>query len=304
LNIGISGVDLFFVISGFVMVGITRGWFHQIGTVRKFIYHRVTRIYPVYWFYSLVMLAIFLVQQKAGGTRIVDITASFMLFPQDQLPLLVVGWSLIHEVYFYLVFSLLLIFPERRLLPLMALWGISSIIAWLILSPVKSPDVHPIANPLTLEFIAGGLIARIHFSATSTAYRGYVFLALAFVWWALGYAICMKLGLPLGQSAWLRVLLFGVPAAFAVYALVTIEKYAQWQLPSWLISIGDASFSIYLSHVLVIAMIGHIWEKIGIVGSWMNGSVLMVMFFSTLSIGLLSFQFIERPLLKFTRRFE
>ena len=64
LTIGMSGVDLFFVISGFVMVTVTRGWFQQKGKPVRFLYHRITRIYPVYWFYSLIVLAIYLVMPE------------------------------------------------------------------------------------------------------------------------------------------------------------------------------------------------------------------------------------------------
>jgi len=301
--IGGSGVDIFFVISGFVMVTITRGRFQKTGSMRKFIYHRLMRIYPTYWFYSLFMLAFFLMQQKQGdNSRIVDITASFLLLPQNQWPLLVVGWTLIHEVYFYLMFSLLLAFHERWLLPLMILWGGASIAGYFTLSPIENPAIGLITNPLTLEFIAGGLIARLHFSEKSFA--GWPFLIIAFAWWLSGYGFCAKLGLAPESSNWLRVLIFGIPAAFFVYALVTLEKNAKWQLPIWLVLIGDASYSVYLSHTLVFAAIWRSWGKFGVAGPWANGMVIVTMLFSSLVIGMVSFQLIERPLLKFTRRFE
>ena len=300
---GSSGVDIFFVISGFVMVSITRGKFRKTGSIRQFIYHRLTRIYPTYWFYSLFMLAFFLMQQNLGdNNRSVNITASFLLLPQNQWPLLVVGWTLIHEIYFYLVFSLLLAFPERWLLPLMLLWGIATIAGNLLLSPIENPTIRLITNPLTLEFIAGGLIARLHFSEKS--FFGWPFLIVAFIWWLSGYGFCAKLGLGPESSNWLRVLIFGIPAAFAVFALVTMEKNSQWQLPAWLVLIGDASYSVYLSHTLVFAAIWRIWAKFGIAGSWANGIVIVTMLLSSLIIGMVSFQLIERPLLKFTRRFE
>lgn len=301
--IGGSGVDIFFVISGFVMVTITRGGFQKTGSMRKFIYHRLMRIYPTYWFYSLFMLAFFLMQQKLGdNSRNADIAASFLLLPQNQWPLLVVGWTLIHEVYFYLVFSLLLAFHERWLVPLMMLWGVASITGCLLLAPIENPTILLITNPLTLEFIAGGLVARLHFSGNSFA--GWPFLIIAIAWWLLGYGICVKLGLAPELSNWLRVLIFGIPAAISVCALVSMEKNSKWQLPSWLVLIGDASYSVYLSHTLVFAAIWRIWGEFGVAGSLGNGIVLVTMFFSSLVIGKASFQLIERPLLKFTRRFE
>ena len=87
-TIGMSGVDLFFVISGFVMVTVTRGWFRKDGALAHFLYHRFKRIYPIYWFYSLLILAIFLlkpdmVNSSQGGN--VNIISSFLLLPQNQL---------------------------------------------------------------------------------------------------------------------------------------------------------------------------------------------------------------------------
>lgn len=305
LAIGSSGVDVFFVISGFVMVTISRGSFQKKGAIRKFIYHRLTRIYPLYWFYSLLMLAVFWVQRETGhNTRVVDITASFLLLPQHQLPLLVVGWTLVHEIYFYLIFSLLLAFHQRWLLPLMLIWGAASIIGWQMLSPIESPFIRLITNPLTLEFIAGGLIAWFHCTGKQTSSSGRLLLILAIAWWLSGYGISVKYGLTPESSGWLRVLVFGCPAALAVYAFVALEKSSGWRLPIWLVLIGDASFSVYLSHLLVIASIGRIWEKFGGVGLWTNSMILVAMLLSTLAIGMASFRLIERPLLNFTRRFE
>jgi len=60
--IGISGVDLFFLISGFVMVSVTQNTNQSISKIKLFLYHRFTRIYPLYWFYSILILTVFLLQ--------------------------------------------------------------------------------------------------------------------------------------------------------------------------------------------------------------------------------------------------
>lgn len=306
LSIGMSGVDLFFVISGFVMVTITRGWFQSTGAIRRFLYHRVTRIYPTYWFYSLLVLVVFLIKPEMVNsvqTGQVNIFASFLLLPQERFPLLAVGWTLIHEMYFYLVFALLLLFPERWLLPLLMSWGAGAMGIGFALPLASNPVVQLMTHPLTLEFIAGCVIAHIYFLKQYDS-SGWYFLILALIWWLVGYGIHAAQGYELAPTGWLRVIIFGVPAVLVVFALVNIERAAEQKLPYWLVLIGNASFSIYLSHVLVISALGRIWGGFAIVNSGVNLAVLLVILLSALAIGILSYQLLERPLLRFTRRFE
>jgi peptidoglycan/LPS O-acetylase OafA/YrhL len=145
-------------------------------------------------------------------------------------------------------------------------------------------------------------MALINFSENSSFSRSFMYIA--FTLWILGYGICKYLGLnlPLEPSGWLRLGLFGLPATLLVLCLVTMEKYSNLRLPKWLILIGNASFSLYLSHLLIIATIGRIWQKFGIIDVWANGLILMVMFFCAILFGLVSFQLLEQPLLKATRR--
>jgi len=93
MDIGASGVDLFFVISGFVMATVTRGVFQKKGSVVTFLYNRISRIYPLYWFYSLILLCVFMVRpgliNPTMGNQ-VNILESFLLLPQNVFPLLMV----------------------------------------------------------------------------------------------------------------------------------------------------------------------------------------------------------------------
>jgi peptidoglycan/LPS O-acetylase OafA/YrhL len=303
LSIGASGVDVFFAISGFVMVSIARGQFRQSGAIPRFLYHRVTRIYPAYWFYSLIMLAIFLAQQ-AGGTaaRTVNLAASFLLLPQPELPLLVVGWTLVHEVYFYLMFALFLLFPERRLPWLLAAWGALAVAGRGLAGSLANPWMQVATNPLTLEFIGGAFAALACLGGRPRA--GWLFLAGAVLWWSAGYGLAGALGHAPETSDWLRVLAYGVPSVLALYGLVALELGSGRMLPAWLVGLGDASYSIYLSHLLVIATLGRIWEKSGQTGVWTNALVLGAMVVSVVAFGLASYRFLERPLLALSRRHE
>ena len=68
--LGTYGVDLFFVISGTVMVASTAGWFGKPGSPLRFLTRRATRIYPPYWIVSALVLVAFLVVPAATGCRL------------------------------------------------------------------------------------------------------------------------------------------------------------------------------------------------------------------------------------------
>ena len=301
LNIGIAGVDLFFVISGFVMVTVTHGWFQKQYSIRRFLYHRVTRIYPIYWFYSLIVLSIYLlypgmVNISQGGD--VNIIASFLLLPQDQLPLLMVGWTLVHEMYFYIVFALLLLFPERRLIPLLLIWSMLVI----AIPQTNNAAITLLSHPLTMEFIAGALIALLLRRWTFTG-GGWLAMAAVLIWLS-AYVGYVQLGGALEPDGWHRVLLFGLPSALVVIGFVAMERNSGRRFSGWITTIGDASYSIYLSHVLVLSALGRLWAVVWQPGILDNIVAILVMLLGVLAAGILSYRFIEQPMIKTARRNE
>ncbi len=102
---GLGGIDLFFIISGLMMVITSRGKFHSGKRALSFIYNRLVRIYPLYWIYSFAALAAFLIHPAWWVTNAPenwrDLLVSFLLLPSRRLPLLNVAWMLIHLIYFY-----------------------------------------------------------------------------------------------------------------------------------------------------------------------------------------------------------
>ena len=112
--------------------------------------------------YSLLALAVFLVQpswvNSTQGNQ-VNLLASFLLLPSDKLPLVQVGWTLIHEMYFYLAyFSIMLLLPERALASALAAWGAGVVLLNLTVSP-GNPALALVSHPLTCDFLGGCLVA-------------------------------------------------------------------------------------------------------------------------------------------------
>jgi len=306
LMIGMSGVDLFFVISGFVMVVVTRGSFQSNEAIKKFMYHRVTRIYPLYWIYSSLILCVYLIQptlvNSAQGNQ-VNIIFSYLLLPQDLLPLINVGWTLIHEMYFYFIFAFLLLLPRGRFLFGLIIWGGYIVVVNNYYGPSSNSFVDVYTHPLTLEFISGCLIGIMYFNRPLFGHAKFCAL-LAFSSWFLAYYYTHELSGDITPDGWVRIFVYGVPAALTLYAALLLEIKDEILMPVWLRSIGDASYSIYLSHVIVLSVVGRIWFSFASEGSVDNIIMVFVMTSAVLIAGFLSYYLIERLMLKKTSNLE
>ncbi len=304
-KIGDAGVDLFFVISGFVMVTVTARIFQKKGAVASFLYKRAARIYPLYWLYSLVILAVFLkfpqMVNSGQGNR-VDLLASFTLLPQPMMPLLLQGWTLTFELYFYLVFAFTLLAPLRLLPRFLGLWAVVVAIGWSLgearVGLFQTAAAMVVFSPLTMEFIFGcgiALLIRGGWKRGGLGCAGSGCLLLA---------ATTFLGDPHAVPS-LRLIAFGLPAALIVYGAVTAEIAGGLRFPRFLEKVGDASYSIYLSHFLVISALGRIWQKIGVSGLWDNAAAIAVMTVCALMAGWASYRFLEQPMLSYfhTRQF-
>ncbi len=304
--IGASGVDLFFLISGFVMISVTRSAYQSRKDVQKFLYHRITRIYPLYWFYSIIILCVYLIQpslvNSSQGNQ-VDILASFLLLPQNLLPLVNVGWTLIYEMYFYFVFAALLFLPKNYLLPGLIGWAAIILIGDINFSGTDNSFIGTYLNPLTLEFIVGCMMGILYFSRTIKGNANAIAL-VALVIWIFGYYLFQDISGNETPSGWMRVLVFGFPAALALYAALLYERNHDAIMPSWICKIGDASYSVYLSHVLVLSVVGRFWFIFAVEGYWDNILMLLVMLISVLIFAQVSYRYIERVMLDKTRLLE
>ncbi len=302
---GMFGVDLFFVISGFVMVTVTQGKFQNLRQAFLFLYHRVSRIYPLYWVYTTLALLVFLIMpgwvNSSQGGR-VDILASYLLLPNELLPLVQVGWTLIHEIYFYLVFFvLMLVLPERFLFIGLLVWGV--VIAVFGRS-FGSLTYNLVFHPLTLEFIIGCLLAVHYHKLRAVKINGGILVLLACLGMLaaiLGYVYFeAQTGFP--PEGWWQVVYYGIPATLIVFCITHAERN-EVVLPNILIQAGNASYSIYLSHLFTINVVGKLWQIVAVDSVVDNIFALLLAFGLVWVVGFLSYRFIEIPLLKLSRRF-
>ena len=300
---GIAGVDMFFVLSGFIMVAVAgRG----IGAI-QFLWRRAARIYPTYWLVSFLVLAVSLAAPAMVNSSVqapISLWRSFLLVPDSALPLVAVGWTLIHEVYFYLVFAALL--ALRIPIPVgLVGWGL----VLLIVTFVGGDNVASIplgrvwTSPLTAEFMMGAAVGILydHNSRRGAAYAGPIGLATL-----AASIVFLAPALSLANSTHLdalRVVLFGIPAALILHSLAAWEKRAAPMPARLLVALGDWSYATYLAHVLVLSALGRIIHALAPAGA-MSSLVLIIVGVSAANLaGAVLFRFFERPTLGVLHRF-
>jgi exopolysaccharide production protein ExoZ len=299
---GFAGVDLFFVISGFVMVWVTRGAQGKPGTLPGFWFSRAARIYPLWW---LVLSAIFLVWLirpqwvYASHHTNPDILASFLLLPASELPLHAVGWTLIHELWFYFVFGLILLLPKAAFRIGLMLWGLAVTSASLAIPDPENPWLKLIRHPLTIEFLLGALVGvaatRGFFWAPRAMFR------LGLFWFFLALLSIQESPNQIFEAEWPRVMLFGAPAAIMVWGALGLERDGQ-HTPKWSVKLGNWSYALYLIHVPVFAAIGRLAAPMSREGPLDNLLlILFAMVSAIVAAGILHHWF-ERPVARVLRK--
>jgi exopolysaccharide production protein ExoZ len=296
---GAAGVDIFFVISGFVMVvssrrlaSLPRAWW-------TFIQHRIVRIVPLYWLLTtakLVLVFLFADLALRSAHDFGYVARSYLFFPVVDgaghfRPLLPVGWTLTYEFLFYLLFALALALrvdvlralgPGLGLLVIAALFRTQGWPAWTILF-----------NTIVVEFIFGVVLAKLILRRWLLPSGAAACLVVA------GFVLI--LAVPEGSES-LRPLTWGLPALAIVAGAVSLERHVASVIPHWLLALGDASYSIYLTHGFVVPVIGLVF----IFFHWTNLSAEVVAVLACLVagsiVGWIVYVAVERPIMLAVKR--
>ena len=294
-HLGAFGVDLFFVISGFIMATIARN-----ASWHKFLFDRAMRILPPYWFYTtLILIVSFYVPAYVNSSfeHPPSISRSYLLIPDRVGPLLAVGWTLMHEMYFYFCFALVIFLTGAfrfKMTSLLLTWtgAVICLNTVVQLTEISDPVVAVIAHPLTLEFISGAA-AGILVQKNCTAFATSAFVGGILIFMLVLSVTDDAVGLVDGRN-WRRVILVGAPCALIVYGLVGIEIRNKQTAPDWLVVLGNASYSTYLSHVLVLSAIGRMFALMPNHNVYFETAFVVVCITAANIVGLLSCRLIER----------
>lgn len=251
IRLGAAGVDVFFVISGFIMVFVNFAPGRDCSTPGLFLLKRAVRIYPFYWCCCLLMLGLKLVGfYRSVNTGSAFVLNSLLLLPLHKTYLIGVAWTLVYELYFYLLFALTLPLRSVKLSVLGTAALILVVYALAPFAPLESLRIF-LGSPIVFEFCFGMLLG---WYVTRREAAPHATSALVV---GMGALIVATLLIPAPNTNGLvgmqRVLGWGLPAVLCVWSAVHWAPAAS-RLTRSAILVGDASYAIYLTHVFVMVV--------------------------------------------------
>lgn len=307
---GYIGVDFFFVLSGFIIMLTCKKHIGS-GEVTDYIRKRVFRVFPPYIVYTILAFLISYTYEQLTGTRLIywvyvnaqNFLQSISLYPfsadKTKLPILPVAWTLTHEMLFYALFACLFYVKNKAGIILVA-------VTWLLMI-VLAPALNINGNNYLLdvflssrniEFLMGCLMA---------------YFASHHVDWKIS-AVTLICGAAMLVVSWSNTLrgssittlsdwaVYGIPFAMIIFGATRLERFIhnkEGRVFRFLVYLGDASYSIYLVHFIVIMVckrtINDLGMEYGYAEFWLTSAVALVM-------SLAMYELIEEPMIRWLNR--
>ena len=285
---GWSGVDIFFVISGFVMAISSRTLLQRANGWKIFITRRLIRIVPLYWVATTLKLATIIALPTLALDSPLELwntIASYLFIPtfDDKsllaAPLLKVGWTLNYEMFFYAIFTLALFLGKSPLKFTAAIFAIAVTVNHF--STPKFPYAYGFLEPILMEFVMGMLVAKLCMRVNNInagVNTGLNIGAKNFIDKLLQYISTTKAGAIIGavavvisfaimfncaeQPMWWRWAYWGLPSMIIVMVVALGEPALRKVMPKILATLGDSSYSLYLFHTFTVPLLGTLMLKL------------------------------------------
>jgi exopolysaccharide production protein ExoZ len=277
----VFGVDLFFVISGFVIYFTTTKSDLSAGEFAK---RRLQRILPLYWLLTIAFFVCLLLIPGLKSAALNDwpkffASLAFLSFTNWGMPVIYPGWTLEYEMLFYALTAAALLVSRRNPWALVAVLLCAASLAKPWLGPV-SPALAFVTSSMPLSFLAGILVGQL-------ALRGKVGATEVI-------AFAVAIVVTLIDDPMQRAIYAGLPSALVVYLAV---RSGSSNAHPWLMKLGDASYAIYLLHVFLIAIVGKLSRA---ASSAFDADMLAVlMTVAPVLAGLALHQWVELPMAEF-----
>lgn len=302
LAVGAFGVDLFFVISGFIMVYATRTEFGRPGSARLFLWNRIARIGPPYWLVTtfFVLTNVFVRSPDNPGYSSTYIISSYMFVPYprftgEMLPVFPLGWTLNYEMLFYVLFATAM--TQKRAV---GVWLAAAALIGLVFLGLSLPLPLPLsywASPIVLEFLFGMVVGELYLRGLQFPPAG------AFALVCLGCATVLAFRVAVGPVI-VRGLGWGLGAAAIVAGAVLRPPMVGSPIARALGRLGDASYSLYLVHPIAFLLVRTAVLRAGgghIAGTWVYAYAALLLL-SSIAAALLMWWIFERPITRALQR--
>ncbi|MCU4181743.1 acyltransferase family protein [Bosea sp. BH3] len=299
-----AGVDLFFVISGFIMVHTSRSLFATGDGPRIFLARRIARVVPIYWaivtIYLLIgQMAPAALNRAAPGWA--EILAAYLFIPYPGPngvlhPVYALGWTLNYEMFFYLVFAGALLLPRHKAIMAVAavLFGI---VAYGRFAQAMSAQVTFWSDPIVLEFVLGMALAVV-------LEKGWLLPRAARLALVIAALLLLHADLIRSDGAFVlpQVLAYGLPAAMLVAAAVLGPFSSTWlAMDMSVVALGDASYSLYLVHPFAIRALREMFTQSGLAMTLGPQGFVLLALVAAVILALVVCQFLEKPMTRAVR---
>jgi len=287
---GALGVQMFFVISGLVIFQAHREDFDRPGKARAFCWRRFRRIYPLYWIFLSMTLwkhrAVTDPYASYPNIRSIIVSSYLLIHLGSYHTIMAQAWTLFDEIQFYLVFAVCIL--NRRVgLAVLGVWLAASFLFLAHPSPFWLVEFSPYHLLFGL-----GILASLALESEKRIPAGLIFwLGVVVFAGALVVAGWFGRGVLVGLTA-------GVGAACILLGAALLERRSRLTIPRWLVLLGDASYSIYLIHLMAISAVARFayahWRHLPVpIGGWMLLFILL-----GVGVGIVTHYVVERPLLR------
>ncbi len=287
-----AGVDLFFVISGFVMVYASAELFGRRDGTALFMARRLIRIVPLYWATTTLFLLMALIARPVvteGAGSVAHILMSYAFLPSRGpdgaiQPIYSLGWTLNYEMFFYIVFAAFIWQVRRRALILVT-FTLGAAIAVHPLIPADATALVFWTDPIVAEFLFGMAIAALATRGISLSLGVSVGLALLALLWLIGGYV--------SGIAGSRPVTTGLPVAMLVAAAVFGRAI---RLPTTLVLLGDSSFALYLVHPFAMRAVQLFWHWLHLTGTGAAVAYVATSLLLAIAVSVAVYEWFERPI--------
>jgi exopolysaccharide production protein ExoZ len=290
---GHAGVDLFFVISGFVITYVHLDDIGRPDRLGHYAARRFQRVFPLYWIATLVTLAID-VAGSIGWPSPTKALISITLFPFGDEPIVGVAWTLQFEMLFYLAFGLCIL-NRKAGLAAGALW-LAAIFARMVSGGLDAVQ-GLLVSVYCLQFFAG-VLAAIWVRRAPQSVPG----------WALPVGLVLMLAAMLAENTGLMDgyaniarLYYGLPSALIVLGGAMASRRGAWRPGRILLALGRASYSIYLFQFVFFGVVWQIWQRVALLRGLPEAAPFAALSLAAILGGVAVSRTCEYPLLRWIR---